>query len=144
MPVFMSLQLDGIENDAVPSRPEALDILSFSWGASNAAGKVVLQDFNFTMKVCKASPQLFLHCVTGQPISNGVLTIGDPDERGPLYQVLFTGILVSSFEQGGGPGGDSPGGIDDVGLNFAAIEVTYRAEDGTVSRGSHQAKPGRR
>ena len=68
------LKIDGIDGESKDERhPNEIEVLSFSWGESNSgsaatgggagAGKVAMQDFHFTMKLNKASPQLFLATV---------------------------------------------------------------------------------
>ena len=73
------LKLDGIKGESVDSNHKGeSDILSFSWGASQAAvqtpgsrggaGKVHFQDIQFVKKTDSASPLLMLHCASGEHI----------------------------------------------------------------------------
>jgi len=45
------------------------------------AGKVSVQDFNFTMHVNKASPKLFLACATGQHIKEAFADVPQGRQR---------------------------------------------------------------
>ena len=62
------LEIDGIKGESTDDRHRGtIEIQSFSWGMSNSGtttvgggfgfGKVNIQDFNFTTKLSKASPQ---------------------------------------------------------------------------------------
>jgi len=79
------LKLDGIPGESTDSKHKGeIDLESWGWGQTNAgthgggsgggAGKVNMHDFNFTMKINKASPKLFLACATGQHIKEALLT----------------------------------------------------------------------
>jgi type VI secretion system secreted protein Hcp len=79
------LKIDGIAGESLDERhKDEIEVLAFSWGESNSgssgigggggAGKVTMQDFRFTMKLSKASPQLAAACATGKHIKSAVLT----------------------------------------------------------------------
>src|SRR3954466_3049656 len=80
------LKLDGIKGESLDDKhKDEIELQSFSFGASNfgrvaagsggRVGKASLQDFHFVMKSNKASPTLFLSCVSGKHISTAVLTV---------------------------------------------------------------------
>ncbi len=145
MAVDMFLKLTGIEGESADAKHKgSIDIESFSWGATNpgtagsaggggGAGKVQMQDFNFVMRVNKASPKLFLAAANGQHIKEAVLTArksgGDQIE---FYKIKMTDILISAYQQAGS--GD--GQLDSFSLNFAKIEVEYRSQDPTGKPGA--------
>jgi len=69
------LGIDGIDGESDDEEhPREIEVLSWSWGETNAsspargggagAGKVSMQDFHFTSKVSKASPELFFAVAT--------------------------------------------------------------------------------
>ena len=120
-----------------------IDIESWSWGESNSgshasgggggAGKVAVQDFNFVMRVNKASPKLLLACAQGTHIKEALLTCRKAGKEQQEYlKVKFTDLLVSSFQTGGSAGDVVP--VDQISLNFAKIEYEYcpQKPDGTL------------
>ena len=110
------LKIDGIPGESQDSKhKDEIEIESFSWGevqtgtASHGggmgAGRVQMQDFNFTMKVNKASPKLFLACAQGSHIKSAVLTARKAGKDQQEYlKVTFSDLLVSSFQTGGAAG----------------------------------------
>jgi type VI secretion system secreted protein Hcp len=139
------LKIDGIEGESTDSTHKGeIDVESWSWGASNqgasraggggGAGKVAMQDFNFVMKMNKASPKLMLACATGQHIPKAVLTCrkaGGSQEN--FLVVTMTDLLISSYQTGGSGHGDIVP-IDQISLNFATVKHEYKEQksDGSV------------
>ena len=101
-------------------------------GGGAGAGKVQVQDFQFTTRVSKASPGLFLACATGQHMKEAKLAAV---KAGAMQQEFltwtFSDVLVSGY-QTGGASGDLV--VDQVSLNFAKLKVEYRAQkaDGSL------------
>lgn len=139
MAVDMFLKLEGIKGESkAKGHEDEIDIQSFSWGCSQTgsmalgggggAGKVSFQDFNFSKKVDKASPELFLKCCNGKHISKGVLTVRKAGEKPLDYLVIeFEDLLVSSTTFGGA--GSSDDVSENVSINFAKQKMTYREQD---------------
>lgn len=142
------LKLDGIKGEsAVAKHKDEIDIESWSWGLTQTgahgagggggAGKVSMQDFHFVMKLNKASPSLMQACATGQHVKLGTLTARKAGkDQQEFLTIKFTDVLVSSYQTGGSEGSDIP--FDQVSLNFAKIEVEYRAQkpDGSLGPGT--------
>lgn len=138
------LKLDGIEGESSQKGHEnQIDLLSWSWGESNSgsssdgggsgSGKVNMQDFSFSMKINKASPNLFKHCANGAHIKEGTLTCRRAGkEPRPYLTIKFTDCLISSFQTGGSSGDEVP--TDSISLNFSKIEYSYSPQkaDGTL------------
>jgi len=138
------LKLNGIPGESADSKHKSeIDIESWSWGEVNSgthasgggggAGKVAMHDFNFTMKVNKASPKLFLACATGQAIPDALLTCRKAGKQQQEYlKIKFTDLLVSNFQTGGSTSDVVP--VDQIALNFSKIEVSYAAQkaDGSL------------
>ena len=138
------LKLDGIPGEATDSKHKGeISLESWSWGETNAgthgggsgggAGKVQMHDFNFTMKINKASPKLFLACATGQHIKEGLLICRRAGKDQQEYlKIKFSDLLVSNFQTGGSQGDVVP--TDQISLNFGKIEVSYAPQkaDGTL------------
>jgi type VI secretion system secreted protein Hcp len=139
------LKIDGIEGESQDSKHKnEIDIESWSWGATNigdaayrggqGAGKVTMQDFHFTMKVCKATPKLMLACASGQHIKSAQLTVRKAGKEQQEYlKIKLDDFIVSSYQAGGSHGeGIVP--IDQISLNFSKIEYEYKEQkaDGTL------------
>src|SRR2546430_10448978 len=135
MAVDAFLKLDGIKGESQDSKhKDEIEIESFSWGVTQSgtlgfgggggAGKAQFQDFHFTNKVSKASPQLFLKCVTGEHIKIGTLSLRKAGGEGPgieFYKITLSDVLVSSYQSSGG--GDIP--AHQVSLHLAEIEDSF-------------------
>src|SRR5262245_11332810 len=138
------LKLTDVEGESSQKGHEGqIDLLSWSWGESNSgsssegggsgSGKVNMQDFNFAMKINKASPALFKFCASGTHIKEGTLTCRRAGkEPRPYLSIKFTDCLVSSFQTGGSSGDEVP--TDQISLNFSKIEYSYTPQkaDGTL------------
>jgi type VI secretion system secreted protein Hcp len=139
------LKIDGIEGESQDSKHKGeIEVESFSWGETQSgtagygsgmgAGKVSMQDFNFAMKVNKASPKLFLACATGDHIKSAILVCRKAGKEQQEYlKVTFTDVLVSNY-QTGGSGGSDVVPMDQIALNFAKVEIEYKEQkpDGTL------------
>jgi|SRR3954447_8237600 type VI secretion system secreted protein Hcp len=124
------LKIDGVNGEIKGE----IQLESFSWGVSNTstigsasggagAGKVVFQDFSFTSKLGKQSPQLFMHAVQGTSLRTADLTISAG--RGQA-KISFSDVFISSYKQdmthqATVSGDTSP--LEMVSLNFAKIEI---------------------
>jgi type VI secretion system secreted protein Hcp len=123
---------------------QTIDVLSWSWGESNSgsmgfgagggAGKVHMQDFSFTMRTCKGSPNFFNACATGTHLKAGaLLTVrkaGTTQQE--FLKIKFGELLISSYSVSGGGGDDLP--IESITFNFANVKVSYAPQkvDGTL------------
>ena len=128
------LKIEGIAGESADEKHKnEIEILSFGWGeeapvtgfAEKITGtdKVSKHDFQFTMKISKASPKLFLAAARGQRIKEATLTV--IDKSGQEYlQWKLGDITVSSYKTGGDATKDaSP--IDTLKLSFNKIKVEY-------------------
>lgn len=139
------LKIDGIEGESQDAKHKGeIEIESWSFGEVQTgtaarggglgAGKVQMQDFNFVMKVNKASPKLFLACARGDHIKSAVLTCRKAGKDQQEYlKITFSDILVSSYQTSGAASSDMLP-MDQISLNFAKIEFEYREQkaDGTL------------
>lgn len=129
------LKIDGIDGESTDKKHKnSIDIESWSWGENNSgsssqgggggAGKVTMQDFNFVMRVNKASPKLLLACANGQPFKSALLTCRKAGKEQQEYlKIKFSDLLVSNFQTGGSSGDIIP--VDQISLNFSKIEYEY-------------------
>src|SRR5438093_11041139 len=116
MAVDAFLKLDGIKGESQDSKhKDEIEIESFSWGVTQTgtlafgggggAGKAQFQDFHFTNKVSKASPQLFHKCVTGEHIKIGTLSRRKAGAERPgiqTYKITLSYVHVNPFHSVGG------------------------------------------
>ncbi|MBV9928139.1 MAG: type VI secretion system tube protein Hcp [Acidobacteria bacterium] len=140
------LKIDGIEGESQDSKHKGeIQLDSFSWEANNdgtfssnkggGSGKVAMRDFKFTMDVNKSSPKLILACATGQHIKSAVLTCRKAGKGQQDYLTYtLSDVLVSYYRTATPPEGNGVIPRDEVGLNFAKIEVEYKEQnaDGTL------------
>jgi len=139
------LKIDGIEGESTDDKhKKEIDVESWSWGESNGgtfsagggggAGKVSMQDFNFVMKMNKATPKLMLACASGEHIKSAVLVCRKAGKEQQEYlKITLSDILVSSY-QTGGSSGSKVVPMDQISLNFAKVEFEYKPQkaDGTL------------
>lgn len=139
------LKIDGIEGESGDSKHKGeIELESFSYGGTQAvsrtgsgsgAGKVMLQDFHFTMKNNKASPKLFLHCCNGAHIKVATLVARKAGkEQQEFLKITMSDCLVSSYQQGGHGTGDIVP-TDQISLNFTKVEMEYKEQkaDGSLA-----------
>ena len=140
------LKFEGIKGESADAKhKDEIDVESWSWGETNAAhhagggagaGKVSMQDFQFVMKLNRASPSLMRACASGQHIKTATLTARKAGKGQQEYLTFkFHDILVSSFQTAGTEAEAVP--FDQVSFNFAKIEVEYRQQkpDGSLAAG---------
>ncbi len=139
------LKLDGIKGESTDDKhKDEIDLESWSWGETNSgthavgggggAGKVSMQDFHFTMKINKSTPELMLACATGKHIKEALLTCRKAGtEQQEYLKIHFSDLLVSSFQTGGSAGSDVVP-VEQISLNFSKIEYEYKPQkaDGTL------------
>src|SRR4029450_6528261 len=135
------IKFDGIKGESTDAKhKDEVDVESWSWGETHtgpahpagSSSKVSMQDFQFMMRLNRASIGLMEACATGQHIKSATLTgrKAGTHKRESLTS-KFPAALVSSSQPGGSEA-DLP--IDQVALNFAKIQVEYRPQkpDGTL------------
>lgn len=132
--IFMCIE--GLEGEtADPRHPGCMDVLAWSWGASNSGaaggtGKVNFQDINVTKYVDKASPDIMLHTANGKVFPKVEIHLYKPcvecKASEPYYKVTMEDILVSSVSTGGSGGEDRI--TENVSLNYSKVEWCYTEE----------------
>ncbi|MDQ4122194.1 MAG: type VI secretion system tube protein Hcp [Acidobacteriota bacterium] len=143
MAVDIFLKIEGIQGESQDeSHKNEIEVLSWSWGESQVgsaaigggmgAGKVSMQDFNFTMYTGKATAKLMEACATGKHIPEATLAArkagGKPYD---FLKIKFSDLLVTSYQTGGA--GEIP--IESCSFNFSKVQVEYfeQASNGNVS-----------
>ncbi len=147
MAVDFYLKIDAIEGESTKKGVEKqIELLSWSWGESNAGsmshgggggtGRVSMNDFCFSMTVCKASPKLFLACATGEHIPKAILTCREAGKEQQDYlKITFTDLIISSYQIGGSSGADGKP-VDQCSFNFSKIEWEYKEQSKDGKLGS--------
>ncbi len=134
------LKIGDIKGESLDDKhKDEIDVMSFSWGVTQTgtgalgggagAGKVQFHDFHFSSKTSKASPKLFLACASGEHIKDAALSVRRSTEtRAPddYLVIKMNDVLISSYQTGGSGQDDRP--TDEVSLNFAKIEFTYKPQ----------------
>jgi type VI secretion system secreted protein Hcp len=102
------LKIDDIKGESTDAKhKDEIDVLSFSWGESNAAtsisgagaGKVQMQPFMFTARTNKASPALFLACASGKHIDQAVLSLARAvgGQKQDFMVWKLSDVLISAY-----------------------------------------------
>ena len=103
-------------------------------GGGAAAGKVQPQMFTFAKKMDKSSPVLMIGCATGQHFKNAILTARKPGGTQHEYlKITLEDVLITSYNTGGSSYSDVVP-TEQVSLNFARLEMSYKEQkpDGSL------------
>ena len=144
MAVDYFIKFDGIKGESTDAKhKDEVDVESWSWGETQTAerhpgggggvGRVSMQDFQFVMRLNRASPPYArLRDRAAHQVGNAHRPQGRGKSQAEYLTFKLTDVLVSSYQTGGSEHADVP--IDQVSLNFAKIQVEYRAQrpDGTL------------
>jgi type VI secretion system secreted protein Hcp len=145
MAVNAYLIVDTVDGPST-SKPGAIDVLSFSWGASNTstygagasgkeakAGRADLANLTIMKVLDNTSSTLFNHCVSGDILKKVILLYDKPvgDKQADYYRIYLQDALITSVQQSGS--NENP--TESVSFAYQAIEVAYKAEndDGTLA-----------
>ena len=130
--------------------PGAIEVLSFSWGASNpatiggggaggGAGKVTFKEFTFSATEHATSPSHFENVASGRHIPGAKVTVMHPETGKPQSEWTLTDVLVTSFGVENGeldPKNKQPNTlgvpVTKVSLSFAKACYKVFAADGSV------------
>lgn len=128
----------GIDGESIVKGHEKwIEILSYSWGATNGGppGKVQFEDFSFTKLYDSSSPPLLLNLAQGTHIDEAIFeftkTTGSATPEVYL-RYEFTDVLLASYGVSGGSGGGNP--AESWSFNFAKVQTTYHAQDNKTGR----------
>ena len=145
MPFDAFLKIATVPGESTDDKhKEWIETLSYSWGASQAAGgsasatgahagqRVDIQDFSLTKRLDKASPKLFLACCTGEHIADVTLELckaGGDKQKYMTYK--FTDVMVSSVRPGGSAHAGEAVPLEEVSFRFAKVQLEYIPVDKT-------------
>jgi type VI secretion system secreted protein Hcp len=138
MPADRFLKIDGIDGESSDAKHRnELEVLSFSWGVTQAITGTVSSSGTFTGQRCdmsplvveklldKASAKVAQACAAGDHFASAVLTLcragGDkqPYMEYKLYDVLLSSYTISGQTADGGLS------TERISLNYGKIEMTY-------------------
>jgi type VI secretion system secreted protein Hcp len=126
---------------------DEVELLSWSWGLSQAAGsggtgsgsavgKATFQDLAFTHVLDRSSPSLMKACATGQHLKDATISARKTGKTQYDYLVIkMSDVIVTSVSLGSS--GEPP--IESVTLQASKIDVEYRPQlpDGSTDKGIH-------
>lgn len=134
------IKMTGIEGEATQKGFEkAIEIHSFSWGASNpssmgpgvtghGSGRVSISDFNVMKKSEVASAKIFDHCCNGTAIpeitAHFLKAGGGKGETVEFLKYTFTECVVTSVQWSGSSGGDDQP-TESLSIAFSKVVIDY-------------------
>jgi len=145
MAVNAYLIIDGRPGPST-SKQNAIDILSFSFGASQTAvigvgssggearaGRANLGDVSIMKVVDKVSPLLFDDCVTGNYLKTVDIIYDKPmgDDQQDYYKIHLENALITSFQNSGS--NENP--VESISFAYSKIKVSYNPEEGGALKG---------
>ena len=115
----------------------AIDVLSYSWGVSNAgrtdysgltAGKASFNDLQITKQIDQASPHLALSAASGKHLQSAVLTLYRNSAVGQVKLATYTltDVLIGAVQQSGSSN-EIP--MEQVSLNYAQVRAEFSGLD---------------
>lgn len=128
------------------SKADAIDILSFSFGASQTsvigagssggearAGRASVNDVSIMKVVDKVSPLLFDDCVTGNFLKNVDIIYDKPmgDDQQDYYKIHMEDVLITSIQHSG----SSENPMESISFAFSKIKVSYNPEEEGALKG---------
>jgi type VI secretion system secreted protein Hcp len=137
MAVDVFLKIKGIEGESADAdHKNQIDVLSYSWGLSQTgtmsygggggAGKANFGDFNFMMRMNKATPKLMNACATGEHIPDAVLSCRKAGGKQLDYMVYkFYDLLISSYQTSA----SSEEPTESISFNYSKMEMLYKVQD---------------
>ena len=145
MAVNAYLMIDGRPGPST-SKPNAIDILSFSFGATMSAvigpgssggearaGRANLNDVSIMKVVDKTSPLLFDDCVTGNYLKSVDIIYDKPmgDDQQDYYKIHLEDALITSFQNSGS--NENP--MESISFAYSKIKVSYNPEEDGALKG---------
>jgi type VI secretion system secreted protein Hcp len=139
------------------SLADAIDILSFSFGASQTAsyqagssgfesraGRADVQNITFMKVLDKTSPLLFDDCVTGNILAKATLSYfkATGDQQEEYFKIEMEDVLIASIQLSG----SSENPVESISLAPEKVKVCYNPEDdegklqGFIEKGFDLAK----
>jgi type VI secretion system secreted protein Hcp len=147
MAVDMFLKLGAIKGESKDTKhKDWIDVLAWSWGASQSgtahmgggagAGKVSVQDLNFTHYVDAASADLLKAICTGKHVDEGTLVVrkAGGDDALEYIKIKMNTVFVTGLHTGGSGGEDRL--TENCTLNFEKFKYEYKQQTERGGAGS--------
>jgi type VI secretion system secreted protein Hcp len=137
MSVDVFLKIKGIPGESADgAHKDEIDVLSYSWGISQTgtmsygggggAGKANFGDFNFMMRMNKATPKLMNACATGEHIGDAILSCRKAGGKQLDYMIYkFYDLLISSYQTSA----SSEEPTESISFNYSKMEMLYKVQD---------------
>ncbi|HEY7211803.1 MAG TPA: type VI secretion system tube protein Hcp [Bryobacteraceae bacterium] len=140
MAVNAYLVIDGIPGPST-SRKDAIDVLSFSFGASlpaifgydssgkeSKAGRPNISELSIMKVVDKTTPNLFQYLVAATHIAKATLYYDKPvsGKQEDYFKIEMENVLITSTQSSG----SSENPTESLALAFGSVKVCYNPEDG--------------
>jgi len=141
------LNIDGVEGESTRNGfDKQIELLSFSWGASNSAtmgsggggggaGKASISSFNCLKATDKASPVLFQGCCAGKHYPKATVTLnkagGDQAVNYLVYE--FENVFIDGIQWSGSSGGDDRP-TESLSIAFGKVTISYTPQQDTGSK----------
>jgi type VI secretion system secreted protein Hcp len=138
MAVDMFIKIEGIKGEATDDKhKDEIDVLSWSWGASQAGtmhvagatgGKASFQDLSFTKWVDVSTPKLLKAVSTGEQVKEVVLVVRKAAGKQQIeyVKIIMKDCLITSVSGGGSGGEDRL--TENVTINFAEYRYEYTSQ----------------
>ncbi len=145
MAVNAYLKIDGRPGPST-SKPGYIDILSFSFGASQTAvigpgssggearaGRADVSNVSIMKVLDKTSPLLFDDCVTGNYLATADITYDKPmgDQQEDYFKIHMEKVLITSIQLSG----SSENPTESISFAFEKIKISYNPEEGGALKG---------
>jgi type VI secretion system secreted protein Hcp len=144
------LKIDGIEGESKDDKhTNEIHIKSFSMGATNAGsggqnqgsgvGKSHVHDIHITKEVDKATPNIFLNCLTGKHHPKATITARKAGEKPHEYlKITLEEVFISGYQLHAKDSGHLP--VESFSLNFATVEQEHKVQNADGSAGAANKK----
>jgi type VI secretion system secreted protein Hcp len=147
MSVEMFLKIPGVEGEAMASGHEKeIDVLSFSWGASNptgvkhgggsGVGRADISSISIQKYLDKSSTSLFVACCSGKHYDTAQVSCREAGGDAPVeyWKLELSQVFVDSLAWGSSSGESKPS--ETLTLSFAKVKSTFTPQDKTGKGGS--------
>jgi type VI secretion system secreted protein Hcp len=139
-------KLGDIKGESIDDKhKDEIEVLSFSWGVTNAgggvatggagAGKATFRDLAIVHNIDKASPKLLQACATGVHLKEATITHRKAGRSQQEYLIVKMNDIIVTSVTHGGAGDQTPS--ETVSLAFAKVNVEYKPQkaDGSLDAG---------
>jgi type VI secretion system secreted protein Hcp len=141
-------KIGDIKGESIDAKhKDEIEVLSFSWGASNTggaatgggggAGKATFQDLMIVHNIDKASPRLLEACATGQHLKDATITHRKAGKGQQEFLIVkMNDVIITAVSHGGGT---SQPAAETLSLAFSKVDFEYRPQkqDGSLDAGIH-------